>query len=141
MALNPKMSALSISQNDDYFQSFFNKNELTVYSKLIENSVIKTSSIGRLFDAVAFTLGFKGNISFEGQTGMFLENLAQKAFYKSNVKLKDYLKDENITNIIPSKKLLVQIVKASLLNLDHIYGKIILKQCTLDSWILDALLC
>jgi hydrogenase maturation protein HypF len=119
MALNPKMSALSISENNEYFQSYFNKNELKVYSKLIETSLVKTSSIGRLFDSAAFTLGFKGNISFEGQTGMFLENLAQKAFSKSKVKLKDYLKDENITNIIPAKKMLLQIVKAFQNNIDR----------------------
>lgn len=111
MALNPKIAALSISNNDVYFQPFFNKNELKVYSSLIEKNAVKTSSMGRLIDAAAFILGFKETISFEGETGMFLENLAQQAFSKSNFKLKDYLKDEGITNIIPAKKLLLEIVK------------------------------
>lgn len=112
MAKNPKMAALSISRNNSYFHSFFNKNELKIYSKNIKNSTLKTSSIGRLIDAVAFTLGFKDIVLFEGEAAMYLENLAQRAFNKSNLKLKDYLKDEKITTIIPAKKLLLQIVKA-----------------------------
>lgn len=111
MAKNPKMAALSISKSSSYFQSFFNKNELKIYSKYIKNSTIKTSSMGRLIDAVAFTLGFKDSILFEAEAGMYLENLAQQAFNKSELKLKDYLKDEKITNLIPAKKLLLQVAK------------------------------
>jgi hydrogenase maturation protein HypF len=36
----------------------------------------KTSSLGRLFDAVAYILGFSGDISFEGEAAIFLENVA-----------------------------------------------------------------
>lgn len=111
MAKNPKMAALSISKNSTYFQSFFNKNELKIYSKHIKESSIKTSSMGRLIDAVAFTLGFKNTILFEAEAGMYLENLAQQAFNRSELKLKDYLKDEKITDIIPTKKLLLQVAK------------------------------
>jgi len=112
MAKNPKISALSISRNNTYFHSFFNNNELKVYSKQIKNSAVKTSSMGRLIDAVAFTLGFQTPILFEGEAGIYLENLAQQAFNKSYIKVKDYLKDEKITDSIPTKKLLLQIIKA-----------------------------
>lgn len=112
MPKNPKMTALSICENDTYFRQYFSQNELKIYPNLIKKSAIKTSSMGRLVDAVAFTLGFREVVSFEGETGMYLENLAQKAFNKPNLKLKDYLKNENITTIIPTKELLLQIVKA-----------------------------
>lgn len=112
MAQNPKISALSISKNNGYFHTFFNKNELKIYTKHIKNSSVKTSSIGRLIDAVAFTLGFDKPILFEGEAAIYLENLAQQAFNKSNVKVKDYLKDEKAGTVIPVKKLLLQIIKA-----------------------------
>lgn len=119
MAKNPKMAALSISKNNKYFQSFFNKNELNIYSKLIKRNLIKTSSMGRLIDAVAFTLGFKDEVSFEGQTAMYLENLAQEALNtRSNLKLKDYLNGYESTTIIPSRKILSSIVRAFLDNVD-----------------------
>ncbi|WP_121329525.1 Sua5/YciO/YrdC/YwlC family protein [Flavobacterium sp. 81] len=118
MAKNPKMSALSISRNSVFFQSYFDKNELKIYSKLIKNSTIKTSSMGRLIDAVAFTLGFKEIILFEAEAGIYLENLAQQAFNKSDLKLKDYLKDEEVTHLIPTKKLLLQVAKAAQTNKD-----------------------
>lgn len=110
MSKNPKMAALSISENDLYFHSFFNKNELKIYSKHIKDHQIKTSSMGRLMDAVAFTLGFKNAILYEGEAGMYLENLAQQAFDKSN-RLKDYLENEKTTPLIPAKKLLLEVIK------------------------------
>ncbi|WP_194139936.1 carbamoyltransferase HypF [Flavobacterium hungaricum] len=113
MAQNPKIAALSISRNNSFFHPYFNKNELKIYSKYIKNSSIKTSSMGRLIDAAAFILGFHKPILFEGEAAIYLENLAQQAFCKSNIKVKDYLKDENATAIIPCKKLLFQIIKAA----------------------------
>ncbi|WP_343616730.1 carbamoyltransferase HypF [Flavobacterium sp.] len=112
MSKNPKIAAVSISRNHKYFQQYCDKNEIKIYSKYIKDSSIRTSSVGRLIDAAAFTLGFKSPILFEGEAGMYLENLAQKAYNSSNVKLKDYLQDEKITNTIPTKKLLLNLVKA-----------------------------
>lgn len=66
--------------------------------------------MGRLIDAVAFTLGFKNAILYEGEAGMYLENLAQQAFDKS-FRLKDYLENEKTTPLIPAKKLLLEVVK------------------------------
>ncbi|MHC0447686.1 carbamoyltransferase HypF [Flavobacterium sp. 3-218] len=113
MAKNPKIAALSISNCNNHFWKYFNSNEIKIYSNLIKNKTIKSSSMGRLIDAVAFVLGFHNPILFEGEAAMYLEKLAQEAYNKPHVKLKDYLRDENISNTIPTKKLLTQLIKAS----------------------------
>lgn len=112
MSVNPKISALCISDNNVFFQSSFNENELKIYTKEIELARIKTSSMGRLFDAVAFTLGFKNSILFEGEASLYLESLAQKGYQEPNLELEDYLENEIITNIIPTRKILLQITEA-----------------------------
>lgn len=109
MSKNPKISALSISENAAFFQDCFDENEWKVYTKLIETTSIKTSSVGRLFDAVAFVLGFQAPISFEGEAGMYVEKLAQKAL-DNHYLPKDYLESDLISNAIPTKKLLQYII-------------------------------
>jgi hydrogenase maturation protein HypF len=43
-------------------------------------SQVSTSSVGRIFDAVAYLLGFKGLITFEGEAALFVENIADNKF-------------------------------------------------------------
>lgn len=124
MSKNPKISALSISENDVVFQEYFDENEWKIYTKLIENASIKTSSMGRLFDAVAFVLGFENLISFEGEAGMYVEKLAQKALDK-NYLPKDYLKNELVSDCIPIKKLLQNII-------NEVQTKIDIEEIALD---------
>ena len=65
--------------------------------------------MGRLFDAVAFVLGYENLISFEGEAGMYVEKLAQKALDK-NYLPKDYLKNELVSDCVSIKKLLQNII-------------------------------
>ncbi|PPZ91246.1 carbamoyltransferase HypF [Cloacibacterium normanense] len=109
MSKTPKISALSISGNNEDLKFAFDENEWKIYTNLIEKSEIKTSSMGRFFDAVAFVLGYEKPLFFEGESAMWLEKISQDAF-DENVKLIDYLEEENFENI-PTKKLFSRILK------------------------------
>ena len=112
MSKNPKISAVSISDSNTFFREFFDDNEWTIYTKTISNPSIKTSSMGRLFDAVGFVIGFHQTISFEGEAAMYLEKIAQKLFSSNEYELEDYLENEIIiNNTIPTKILFERIIE------------------------------
>ncbi len=76
MAHEPRLSLLSLS--DESMQSKiaekFDKSTLLIYKKLQEKNNLKTSSVGRLFDAVASLLDICDINSYEGEAAILLEN-------------------------------------------------------------------
>jgi hydrogenase maturation protein HypF len=110
MAENPKISALSISANDPYLKPFFQENEWLFYTRQIEKRQVVTSSVGRLFDAVSFVLGFNRTISFEGEAAMYVEKMARSAFFVSETTFTDYLPEEKYTCDFSAKNLLLNII-------------------------------
>lgn len=113
MSKSPKISALSISDNNDDLKFAFDENEWKIYTNLIEKSEVKTSSMGRFFDAVSFVLGYEKPIYFEGESAMWLEKISQEAFLTENtetINLTDYLEGENFENI-PTKKIFSKIME------------------------------
>ncbi|WP_213189915.1 carbamoyltransferase HypF [Cloacibacterium caeni] len=113
MSKSPKISALSISENNEDLKFAFDENEWKIYTNLIEKSEVKTSSMGRFFDAVAFVLGYEKNIFFEGESAMWLEKISQEKFptdFTDFHRLKDYLKNDEFENI-PTKKLFSKILE------------------------------
>lgn len=106
MSKNPKISALAISDCNPLLRNHFDDNEWAIYTKTIQNPRINTSSMGRLFDAVGFVLGFHQPIYFEGEAAIYLEKLAQKYYSITENKLVDYLENSDlIDNCIPTKLL------------------------------------
>lgn len=93
MVLEPRLSALSLfgstKGSEDILAEKFNENELKIYSKAIKNSSLKTSSMGRLFDAVASILNLTDINKYEGEAAMLLESLAAK-YPKSSDNLRAY---------------------------------------------------
>ena len=67
-------SELFVMQNLEFLQAFADE-ELLVFRKMLEGSLHspRTSSVGRLFDAVASVIGIRQRSSFEGQAAMELE--------------------------------------------------------------------
>ena len=97
MSNEPRISLLALSMENmgAVLEQKFTESELKTYKTLLKNNKLKTSSVGRLFDAVASILGITDYNSYEGEAAILLEN-----------RLKDYdLK--NCTNYIsnPSENL------------------------------------
>lgn len=111
MAQTPKIAALAASGGDERLRNYFTDTEWKLYTRLIAQEKTRTSSMGRIFDATAFLLGFRRENSFEGEAAMYLETLAEDFHQQNpNVQGKDFLENENIIDVVPVKKLIRQMI-------------------------------
>lgn len=83
MAREPRLSALCAAYDvlgaEEFLKEKFTEAEWKLYqSMLVKDTSLQTSSVGRIFDAVASFLGLCDKQSFEGEAAMLLESLAQK---------------------------------------------------------------
>lgn len=76
MAQLPKLSLFSLADDEmkTKIESKFSKSEIAVYTALKKINNLKTSSVGRLFDAVASLIDVCDVNSFEGEAAILLEN-------------------------------------------------------------------
>jgi hydrogenase maturation protein HypF len=110
MAKEPRLALFSLLNEEDrtMIQDKFTTTEWKVYSKMIRSNTLQTSSVGRLFDAVASALDITDTNTFEAEAAMRLENCAASL---SNANCIDFLEDE-VYDQIPSKLLLKKVLKA-----------------------------
>lgn len=78
MSREPRLSALSMAEHiegaEELLSSFFSPTELKVYRQLMEKGgMLQSSSMGRVFDAVAACSGFGLYNTFEGEAALRME--------------------------------------------------------------------
>lgn len=85
MAREPRLCAFTLSNEPDrkILASRFTTQEWKVYSSALKTETIKTSSMGRVFDAVAAWCGLCDKVSYEGEAALLLEEAANE-FFRTN---------------------------------------------------------
>lgn len=110
MAKEPRLSLFSLlnSEGQDIFLNKFSEQEVKIYSNLKDKNKLKTSSVGRLFDAVSSVLGLCDYNSYEAEASILLEQYASDYHNSDHI---DFLQDITYDKI-PSKIIIQQVLNA-----------------------------
>jgi hydrogenase maturation protein HypF len=110
MPREPRLSALSFCKgvvgSEAILQPKFSTTEWELYPKILSSNSLKTSSVGRIFDAVASLLGLMDRATYEGEAALLLETLAASYFAQYGYSFSEYyLENTDIASTIPTQKL------------------------------------
>ncbi|WP_194775421.1 carbamoyltransferase HypF [Pararhodonellum marinum] len=124
MSKEPRIAALSLCHRLGEYPSFlqekFTPKEWSLYTKMLSNgNHAQTSSMGRVFDAIASILGLTDFNSFEGEAAMLLENIAQTYFDEQPaMEISPYSFTETSDNKIEYAQILLQILQDKAVGFD-----------------------
>jgi hydrogenase maturation protein HypF len=115
MAMEPRLSAFSICYEIEELSALlkqkFSSVEWTNYLQLIKNNKLKTSSLGRIVDAVASILGLIDKLGFEGEAAMLLEEQALH-YFKGELNIPvEWLEEEELHLFLSPKDLMRKIIE------------------------------
>ncbi len=76
MALEPRLSLFSLSDQDmePMLDEKYTPGVLGIYRAMKQKNTLKTSSVGRIFDAVASMMGICDQNTYEGEAAILMEN-------------------------------------------------------------------
>lgn len=111
LALEPRIAALCATSDSwpqsDKLKEKFSEVEWNTYQSLIKNTSLFSSSVGRLFDAVASLLDICDKQTFEGEAAMYLQVLAETYVEKNGFAMDDsYFKESSHYYRIPTATLM-----------------------------------
>jgi len=115
MALEPRISLLCALNKSwpqrEKLKKKFTESEWHNYQLLISESKLFTSSVGRIFDAVASLLDLCEKQTYEGEAAMYLQAAAEEYVGENGFKMDDsYFKAESIYYHVPTVTLMQGII-------------------------------
>lgn len=127
MPREPRISALACCRQipgaEKVLEQKFSKTEWAVYRQLLKKgSALKTSSLGRIYDAVSSLLGLSDKQTYEGEAAMKLEVLALSYFQKHGLDFSaSYFENLISAKGIPTQSLMTGIVTDLIHNKNKAY--------------------